>query len=114
LRLFTWIIMVPVALAVISFAVNNREGVGIDLWPAPYTLDVPVFAIVLISVVIGMMVGAIVAWFGGGKSRGRARAEARRATSAEREAADLRERMTSEEPAEPNDLKALPGRVDAK
>lgn len=113
MRLLTWIIMVPVALAVISFAVNNREAVAVDLWPAPYALDVPVFAIVLVSVVFGMLIGAIVAWFGGGKSRGRARANARRAASAEREAASLRERAVGAESAERSETKALSGRVEA-
>lgn len=113
MRLLTWIIMVPVALAVISFAVNNRDAVGIDLWPAPFMLEVPVFAIVLVSVVLGMMIGAVIAWFGGGKSRGRARANARRAASAEREAAVLRERATGADAADQSETKALPGRVDA-
>ncbi len=116
LRLISWIIMVPVALAVISFSVNNRGSIVIDVWPAPFSVEVPVFAVVLVSILGGMIVGAILAWFSGGRTRSRARMNARRAKSAEHEAAALREQVTEAETEETPDempgLKALPGRVD--
>ncbi len=108
--------MVPVALAVISFSVNNRDSISVDLWPAPYTVEVPVFAIVLVSILGGMVFGAIVAWFSGGKTRSRARRNAKRAKTAEREAGALRQQAvdaeSTETPSEMPSLKALPGRAD--
>ena len=116
MRLLSWIIMVPVALAVISFSVNNRDSIAIDVWPAPYTVEVPVFAIVLVSILGGMVIGAIVAWFSGGKTRSRARRNARRAKTAEREAGTLRQQAldaeSAETPAETPSQKALPGRTE--
>lgn len=114
MRLLTWIIMVPVALAVISFSVTNRDTVSVDLWPAPFALDAPVFAIVLVSVVVGMVIGALIAWISGGKTRSRARANARRANAAEKDLAELRRRLeTVERTEEPTD-RALPAPVDAE
>ncbi len=105
--------MVPVALAVIVFSVNNRGSVTIDTWPAPFSVDVPVFAVVLVSILGGMIVGAIIAWFSGGRTRSRARMNARRAKSAETEAAALREQASEAEPAQEPAQLALPGRKDA-
>ncbi|MBT3360528.1 MAG: LapA family protein [Rhodospirillales bacterium] len=112
MRLLSWIIMVPVALAVISFSVNNRGSITIDVWPAPYSVEVPIFAVVLVSVLGGMVIGAIIAWFSGGRTRSRARSNARRAKTAEREAVALREQASEAEAEETPALKALPGRVD--
>lgn len=104
--------MVPVALAVISFSVNNRGSVTIDVWPAPFSVEVPVFAVVLVSILGGMIAGAIIAWFSGGRTRSKARMNARRAKSAEREATALREQASEAETAEAPSQLALPGRKD--
>lgn len=112
-RLLSWIIMVPVALAVISFAVNNRAAVEVDLWPVPYTVAAPMFAVVLASLVGGVVVGGLIAWLSGGRARHRARANAKRAAAAEHELSTLRQRLgdiTGERPAaEPQ---TLPARQD--
>jgi uncharacterized integral membrane protein len=92
-RLLSWIIMVPVALAVISFAVNNRAGVRVDLWPAPFAVEAPLFAVVLASLVGGVVIGALIAWLSGGRSRHRARTNAKRAAAAEQELSGLRQRL---------------------
>ena len=91
MRLFSWIVLVPVALAVIAFSVSNRETVVLDLWPLPFTSrPVPVFALVLSGVLVGFVWGGFSSWFADGKARRRARAEARRAEAAERELARAR------------------------
>jgi len=108
-KLLAWIIMVPVALAVISFSVNNRATMTVDLWPAPFSLDAPAFAVVLVSVVLGMVIGAIIAWFSGGKTRQRARAHRRRADANARELAALRQQLGEAKPEEPAVDKALLG-----
>lgn len=93
MRLLSWIIMVPVALVVISFAVSNRDVVTVGLWPVPFTLQAPLFAVVLLVGVAGVVVGAFIAWVSGRKARSRARANARRAETAERELSTLRQQL---------------------
>jgi hypothetical protein len=106
--------MVPVALAVISFSVNNRGGIVVDLWPAPFVLEAPLFAVVLTSIVIGILVGSFIAWMSAGRARSRARANARRAAAAEREAETLRRQVSDgETSSQEAEQKGLPARVEA-
>ncbi len=107
--------MVPVAVAVVTFSLNNRERIPVDIWPAPFTVDAPIFAIVLISILAGMMIGAVLAWLSGGRTRRRARVETRRAMTAERQAASLRDRLSEVESDDaPKPVQTtLPARADA-
>jgi uncharacterized integral membrane protein len=117
-KLLSWIVMVPFAAAVVAFAVANRGGVELDLWPLPYRLESPVFAVVLASALAGFVAGGIVAWISGGRSRRRARQKAREAEEAAREAARLRARIAELEsagsrPAAVGGRPGLPAAVDA-
>ncbi len=113
MRLFSWFVIVPAALAVVAFSVSNRAPVTVDLWPLPFTAELRVFAVVLVSVFAGFILGGLVAWISGGKRRRRARAMARRAKSAEAELARLRDKVTDLEAAVPKQEIALPTRLDA-
>ena len=105
--------MVPVALVVISFAVSNRDAVAVGLWPAPFALEAPLFAVVLVAVVGGMVAGALIAWMSGHKARARARANGRRAEAAERELSALRQQLGEVAAAEAPAAKPLPAPADA-
>lgn len=107
-RLFSWFVVVPTALAVVAFSVSNRAEVIVDFWPLPITSEFRVFAVVLVSIFAGFVLGGLVAWISGGKRRWRARAMARRAKAAEAEVARLRDRGADlEEVAEKQEI-ALP------
>ena len=93
MKWFLRILMLPVAIAVVSFALANRATVAVDLWPLAYTLEVPVFALVLGSVIAGLVLGGMVSWISTADRRRKARANARELESARREAAQLRETM---------------------
>ncbi len=113
-RLFSWIIMVAVALAVVAFSVSNRAPVTVDFWPLPFPpREFRVFTVVLVSIFAGFVLGGLVAGISGGKRRRRARAMARRAKSAEAELARLRDKVTDLEAAAPKQEIALPTRLDA-
>jgi len=113
LRLLSWIIMVPVALGGISFAVSNRDGVTVGLWPVPFTLEAPLFAVVLLAVVGGAVAGALAAWISAGKTRARARANARRAEAAERELSTLRQQLGEVAAGDAAADRTLPASTDA-
>ncbi len=113
MRLLSWFVIVPVALAVVVFSVSNRAPVTVDFWPLPFTAELRVFAVVLVSVFAGFVLGGLVAWISGGKRRRRARAMARRARSAEAELARLRAKVTDLEAAVPKPEIALPAPLDA-
>lgn len=92
-RFISWIVMVPAAVVVVLFAVNNREVIGVDLWPLPFAASVPLFVIVLGALVIGFLVGATITWLSGGRARRRARDAEFRASHAERELHFLRGKL---------------------
>ena len=91
MRLLSWIILLPVAVAVVAFSVVNRAPVQLDLWPLPYTAETPVFLIILLSVFAGFVWGGLVAWVSA--ARGRRRAIARRMAGADSEVERLKERL---------------------
>ena len=113
MRLFSWFVVVPTALAVVAFSVSNRAEVTVDFWPVPFTSEFRVFAVVLASIFAGFVLGGLVAWISGGRRRRRARAMARRAKAAEAEAARLRDKVADLEAAVPKQETALPAPLDA-
>ena len=113
MRLLSWFVVVPAALAVVAFSVSNRAEVTVDFWPVPFTSEFRVFAVVLVSTFAGFVLGCLVAWISAGKRRRRGRAMARRAKAAEAEAARLRDKVADlDEAAEMQEI-ALPAPRDA-
>lgn len=99
-KVLFWIVVLPTALAVIVFAVNNRQAVEIDTWPLPYMIEMPIFAVALIGVFVGFLWGGFVAWVGAGKTRRRARELMRRVESDQRDMAILKHKIERLEAAE--------------
>ncbi len=58
MRIFSWIVMVPVALFVIVFSVANRAEVGVNFWPFEYVAPLPLFAVALVVTFAGFVAGA--------------------------------------------------------
>ena len=93
-KVLFWIVVAPMAAAIIVFSVNNRTEVVPDLWPLDTVpVPVPVYALALAAVVVGFLAGGVVAWNSAGKSRRRARTESRRADQAERDLAAAQDRI---------------------
>ncbi len=84
-RIFSWIILTPLVLALILFAASNRADVVLRLWPFDYELTAPVSLVGVAGLFLGFLWGAVMVWISGGVARGRARREAHRADLAERE-----------------------------
>jgi uncharacterized integral membrane protein len=87
LKYFARLVFIPVAVAVVIFAVMNRGAVTVSLWPLPYDIVIPLFVAVLGAMAAGALLGGGVVWFGIVKWRFKARAGERRARALERELA---------------------------
>src|SRR2546421_5594343 len=66
-KIFTALIVIPLALLIVLFAVANRAPVTVSLDPfggAPPMLSVslPLFLLLLIVLILGVIVGGIAAW----------------------------------------------------
>lgn len=96
----SWIIALPFAFAVISFAVSNPESMTLRIWPLPYVLEAPVFLIVLAAAGFGIVWGGLAAWAGGMRVRARMRRAEAEAEAARRNARRL-ESVIEESPKHP-------------
>ena len=72
------LILIPLALILISFAVANRQVVTVSFDPfdradPAFSLALPLYVLILVLVIAGVIVGGTAAWMRQGKWRGRAR-----------------------------------------
>ena len=86
-KIIAAIILVPLAVVIIAFAVANRQIVTVSLDPfsaehPAASLTLPLFALVIVLLVLGVLIGGIAAWLRQSKWR-------RTARRLEREIADL-------------------------
>jgi uncharacterized integral membrane protein len=85
------LILVPLAIVIIAFAVANRQSVTVSLDPfssaAPAaSLTLPLFALIIVLLIVGVIVGGVAAWLGQGRWR-------RAARRLEREVSELHARL---------------------
>jgi uncharacterized integral membrane protein len=90
-KIIAAIILVPLAVIIIAFAVANRQVVTVSLDPfsaehPAASLTLPLFALVIVLLVIGVLIGGIAAWLRQSKWR-------RTARRLQREIADLQLEM---------------------
>lgn len=90
-KIVAGLILVPLAIVLIAFAVANRQNVTVSLDPfsahAPAAaLTFPLFALIIATLIVGVIVGGVAAWLRQGKSR-------RAARRLEREASELRAKL---------------------
>ncbi|HKT16444.1 MAG TPA: LapA family protein [Stellaceae bacterium] len=84
MRVFHWLVTAPLAVILIVFAVNNRDAVTLSFWPLPLTLQAPLYLIALVMLLVGFLIGELVAWVNGRRWRREARHSARRVAELER------------------------------
>jgi uncharacterized integral membrane protein len=77
-KFLTALILVPLAIIVVAFAVANRQSVVVSFDPfdqanPAFARPVPLYALVLVLVIVGVVVGGIAAWLRQGKWRRAAR-----------------------------------------
>jgi len=63
-RYIAWIVTIPFALLLLSFAISNRELVTLGLWPLPFRIDAPLYLVALLPLLLGVLIGGLVLWFG--------------------------------------------------
>ncbi len=96
------LILVPLAIVLVVFAVANRQTVLVSFDPfdqahPALSLSLPLFALILAMVVCGVIIGGVAAWLGQGKWRGRARRLEREARALREELDDLKGRAGAAE-----------------
>jgi uncharacterized integral membrane protein len=99
-KILAAIVLVPLAIIIVGLAVANREVVSVSFDPfnsvnPAFAIKAPLFILVLLLVIVGVVIGGIAAWLRQGKWRRTARGldGELRATRSELEA--LRAEMAS-------------------
>jgi uncharacterized integral membrane protein len=95
LRFLKMLVAIPAALAIVLFAVANRQTIRVSFDPfsreAPAAfVDVPLFVVALAALAIGIMLGGVAAWLAQGHHRKAERQLKREVTRLSGEAASLK------------------------
>jgi lipopolysaccharide assembly protein A len=85
MKTLRWIVLAIAALLLILFAVSNRESVSVGLWPLPDAVGLPLYLVVLTTLLIGFAVGELVAWVSSWRWRREARRSREKIAALERE-----------------------------
>lgn len=96
MRLLSWITLPPLVLAAIYLAVANRQRVLFNLDPfnpsdPAIALDVPLFLVVVVSLLLGILIGGSSAWLRQGRWRKEARETRKVVKKLERDEAKMPE-----------------------
>jgi len=79
LRFLKLLIIAPVAIVLLMFAFANRHVVDISFDPfdsgdiPAFSIQAPMFIVLILSVMLGVVAGGVATWFGQGKHRRAAR-----------------------------------------
>lgn len=90
MRFLTWIILLPLALLFIVFAVANRDAVTVSFDPLPFALVLPAFVLIFAAIFIGLLAGGLAAWMAQRRWRRAARENYRKAMRLEAEVEALK------------------------
>lgn len=90
MRIFWWVVAAIAALILIAFSIANRGGIALSFAPLPFTVEVPLFAVALGALALGLIAGVIAKTVVGGPHRRIARDRQHRIRALEREVAALR------------------------
>lgn len=77
-RIVTVVILVPLVIVFLGFAIANRQTVRLSFDPfdstgPDYSTSLPLFVLVILLVIVGVLIGGAAAWIGQGKWRRAAR-----------------------------------------
>jgi hypothetical protein len=105
-KVFRWLLGVPLAALLGAFAVASREDVSLGLWPLEARLILPLFLVVMATLLVGFIAGAGIAWLNGGRWRREARRRQRRIETLENELRTTQARL----PRQPSAGSSAPAR----
>jgi uncharacterized integral membrane protein len=98
-RIVGWIVLVPLCVALVAFALANRQLVVVNFNPfMPVDMltspgfGVPLFIVLFLVLLLGVLLGGIATWFASGSVRRDKRHWRREADRLGREMEDLRKR----------------------
>ncbi len=92
MKLLPWLLLLPLTVIFVAFAIANRHTVTLSLDPTPLSIEAPLYGLIFAGMFIGLVAGGLIAWFRAGRWRKRLREEQRTTRRLE---GDLRQAETS-------------------
>ena len=83
LKLLTFLLALLGALVIIVLSVDNRDMVNIVFWPLPFTYQMPLYAVFMIGLFVGAILGGTATWLSAHSNRREARALRRKVRAVE-------------------------------
>ncbi len=90
----SWIILFPLAVVLIVFAVSNRGPVSVDLWPLSLVIDIPLFVLMFAALLAGIIWGGVATWRAARGSRKLSRSRAKDVSQQEIEINRLKDQIS--------------------
>ena len=72
-----WLLLLPLIVLFVAFAIANRQIVTLSLDPAPISIRAPHYSFVLAGIFVGLLAGGLIAWLRAGRWRSQLRDEQR-------------------------------------
>jgi uncharacterized integral membrane protein len=77
-RVINWLVLLPVAIVSVVVAVANRAPVTVSLDPfgrelSSFSFSAPLFAVILLAMMLGVVIGGFAVWWKQGRYRRRCR-----------------------------------------
>lgn len=112
MKILSRVLFVLFVLIGVLLAVSNRQPVELSLWPLPHQVVMPVYAVIIAVLLLGVLAGLGMGWWASRHHRRRARHASGEAARLEREVQRLRDvgavPAAGAAPAPgPRDLKAI-------
>jgi len=105
-KIVGWLVLVPLCLVLVAFALANRQLVALNLNPFGASADasasgygIPLFIILYIVLLVGVLLGGTATWFAQGEHRKRERQWRREAQALSQELEGQRRRQAQATPA---------------
>ena len=72
-----WLLLLPLIVLFVAFAIANRHIVTLSLDPTPISIRAPLYSFVLAGIFVGLLAGGLIAWLRAGRWRSQLRDEQR-------------------------------------
>ena len=61
-KVLSLVLVLPAGMVLVTFAVVNRGPVTIDFWPLPMDMQAPLSAMIMLSLIVGVIWGGAASW----------------------------------------------------
>jgi uncharacterized integral membrane protein len=98
MKILSRVVVLLLLLLGVLMAVSNTERVALSFWPLPYSVQAPLYLLIVAVLLLGVLVGLGLGWWVGRHHRRRAREQGKEAARLDREVVRLREALAERAP----------------